>query len=564
MHGARGSARRQHADYVLRGSVQRNDARLRVAAQVVDTRDGELIHSFIAERDVRDVPELEDDIAQRAARALRVELEARAAMRRPDSGTRSNEARLEFERGRARYQRWRADDGETAVALFRQSVALDPNYARAYAWQAMADYRDAVTYKRESREVAWRRVSPLFERALAIDPALGEAQAIHAFFDFTRERAVTDAELRRGIALAPDSAESYSLRAQRLGSSVSPTNGQQDALKAVDRAIELAPETTRYRYLKALLVWSDPANRPRAIGLMREVLESDPDFAPAAAKLGLWTWLELRQPADAARWVEHAIRIDPDTSRLRGSLCLIYLDLGDSAAAEDVVASAVPEAASQCRIDLALQTGDWRRAAQIAFNAPGEALYADRYGAGWLGALSRYARETGDSERVLQLLRTLGDDQDLATSVPFGFLEPSLLLVELHQMRGDRAAAGQLIEKLWRRLPELERTQSPLYANYPLRAMLLAWSGRDGEALDELLRWTRRRHSAYWWYIFEHDATWERLRQDPRFVESRRHERDYAAGQRAMLETLRRQGVVPTRSKDAISQEIVRAAAGTR
>ncbi|HEX6795912.1 MAG TPA: hypothetical protein VF304_18890 [Casimicrobiaceae bacterium] len=545
---------------MLKATVQVDDARLRVTAQVVDLHGAELIHSFIAECDARDVLELEDDIAQRTARALRVEREARAALRHPDPGTRSVEARVAFERGRARFQRWRADDGDTAVAHFRRSVALDPTYARAYAWQALADYRDAVSYKRESRQTAWQRVLPLFERALAIDPNLGEAHAMRAFFDFTRERHITDAELRRGIALSPDSAESYTLLAQRLASSDIPAERERESLEAVDRAIALAPETTRYRYLKALILWRDPTLRSRAIDLMRSVLESDPDFAPAAAKLGQWTWQELLQPADAARWSEHALHIDPDTPWIRESLCRIYLDMEDAAAARDVVAPAVPEASSECRTDLALAAGDWRRAAQIAFNMPGEALFGDRYGAGWMGSLARYARETGDSDRVLALLETLGKDRKLVASQPSGFVEPSFLLIQLDQMRGDRAAADRLLDALWQWLPEFERMQSTYYERYPLRAMLLAWSGRNDEALDELLRWTRRRHSPYWWYVFERDATWEQSRQDPRFIEAHQHERDYAAGQRAMLDTLRRQGAVPMRGKEEPTRGVARTA----
>ena len=237
----------------------------------------------------------------------------------------------------------------------------------------------------------------------------------------------------------------------------------------------------------------------------------------------------------------------------------MYLDMDDRAAARDVVAAAIPEASSECRTDLALAEGDWRRAAQIAFNMPGEALYGDRYGAGWMGGLARYARETGDSRRVLELLHTLGDDGILPESTP-GFVEPTFLLLQLQRMRGDPAAVSELLARLWRWLPDFERTQSTYFERYPLRAMLLAWSDRDDEALDELLRWTRRRHSPHWWYVFERDATWERLRADPRFVEARRHEIDYVAGQRAMLEALRRQGAVPVRSKERSSRDVARAA----
>ncbi|HJU24320.1 MAG TPA: winged helix-turn-helix domain-containing protein, partial [Casimicrobiaceae bacterium] len=169
--------------YLLKGALQRSNERLRITAQLFDTHNGELIHSFLLEADTRDALRLEDDIAQHAARAIHVESEARAAMQRREAGTRNPDARLAFERGRARYQRWRIDDGEIAIVHFKRSVALDPDYARAYVWQAMAEFRNAVLYKHQDAQLEMQAVRPLFERALALDPKLGEARAAPAFFD---------------------------------------------------------------------------------------------------------------------------------------------------------------------------------------------------------------------------------------------------------------------------------------------------------------------------------------------------------------------------------------------
>jgi len=254
------------------------------------------------------------------------------------------------------------------------------------------------------------------------------------------------------------------------------------------------------------------------------------------------------QAADALRWSERAIRIDPDTSWPRQTVCRAYLDLADPMAARDAIGASQQDTAGPCLADLALYEGDWRRAAQFAFNTPGVALV----GPGILGALSRYASETGDTERVLELLRGPdGEQVETSKALAEGLFEQAFLLVQLYQMRGDRAGRERVLEALWRWLPKAERGEFMHRESYPTRAMLMAWSGRDSEALDELLHWTRRRHSMYWWYVFEHDPTWQHLRSDPRFVEARRLEREYVAGQRTTLETLRRHGAVPVRASKA-------------
>ena len=534
--------------YRLKGSLQRSGERLRVTVQVLGASNDELIHSFIAEADARDVLRLEDDIAQRAARAMRVEWEAHVAAARPDPGTRNAEARLAFERGRARYQRWRVDDGETAIVYFKRSIALDPGYARAYLWEAMAELRNATMYRREDWSTAMQRVQPLFDRAIALGPQLGEAYAVRDFNDFVAKGfAASEAGIRKGLALEPSSAESWSLLAQRLEFSRPLADVRKERLEAIDRAIAVSPETTRYRYLKMIFLWSDPATATQAVDLAQSVLDSDPDFAPAVARLAHWRWFRYAQPAEAVRWSEHAIRLDPETSWLRDELCLTYLDLADPLAAHEV-SDAVEAEAVSCRAALALYEGDWRRAAQLVFQLPPAVVASCDYMVGVMGALSRYARETGDTERVLAVLRqAYGEQYDAVSSEAPGMPDRAFLLLQLYRMRGDRVAEQSLMDTLGRWLLEVDRKQ-PGRGPDLIRAKLMAWSGRDGEALDELLRWTRKGHSPFWWYVFEHDVTWERLRRDPRFIEALRHERNYVAGQRAILETLRRQGVVPVRA----------------
>jgi hypothetical protein len=80
------------------------------------------------------------------------------------------------------------------------------------------------------------------------------------------------------------------------------------------------------------------------------------------------------------------------------------------------------------------------------------------------------------------------------------------------------------------------------------RAAAFAVLGEDERALDELAISVRDGKLYRWWYLSGHDPLYEHLRGHPRFLAINQQARQHLDLQRALVEEMRRQGEIPTRT----------------
>ena len=121
--------------YVLEGSVQRSGSRVRVTAQLIDAETDAHLWAERFDGDAGDLFALQDEITNRIAVALDLELVDAAAARpieRPD-------ARDYILRGRAaRLKPPSRENRAEAISLFERALALDPQSVAAQSWLAIA------------------------------------------------------------------------------------------------------------------------------------------------------------------------------------------------------------------------------------------------------------------------------------------------------------------------------------------------------------------------------------------------------------------------------------------
>ncbi len=115
---------------ILEGSVRRAGARVRVTAQLVSTSDGSHVWSERYDRELTDVLQLEDEIAQAIAARLRVEL-AGAGRRQPQAVANA-EAYTAYLEGRHYFARGTPDGLAQARVCYERATSLDPGFALAY------------------------------------------------------------------------------------------------------------------------------------------------------------------------------------------------------------------------------------------------------------------------------------------------------------------------------------------------------------------------------------------------------------------------------------------------
>jgi adenylate cyclase len=146
---------------VLEGSIRRAANRVRITAQLISAESGGHLWAERYDRDLTDIFAVQDEVTQHIVEALKVKLTADEAARVADAPTQSPEAHDLFLRARAILagDRSSRDTFDQTVALLGRAIAIDPDYADAYAGLAMAynlDFQNQWTGAPDSFERAVR------------------------------------------------------------------------------------------------------------------------------------------------------------------------------------------------------------------------------------------------------------------------------------------------------------------------------------------------------------------------------------------------------------------------
>jgi non-specific serine/threonine protein kinase len=198
------------AAYVLTGSLRRGGARLRINAQLVDTKTEFPLWSERYDREMQDVFEVQDEIARKIAEALRVTLTPQEQQALAEKPTQNLQAYDQYLRGKSFTRRLTRQDLEFALQMFESAVALDPQFAMAHA--AIA-YVCALYHFHFENSAAWmERAEAAAQRAAAFgkdSPEIEVAQGWILYAKGRHDEAVSRAE--KAISRRRDSEGAYYL-----------------------------------------------------------------------------------------------------------------------------------------------------------------------------------------------------------------------------------------------------------------------------------------------------------------------------------------------------------------
>jgi adenylate cyclase len=159
------------AGYLVHGSVRRAGARIRVTVQLEDARSGIGLWADRFDRPIDDLFAVQEELAEHLASYLVSHVEhegTRRARRHPPASLDAYDLCL---RGRELYHRSTEADTIAAHDLFARAIALEPDYAAAYAWQAFTVGRGMTHLWGEQRgRAAASAALDLARRAVAIEP----------------------------------------------------------------------------------------------------------------------------------------------------------------------------------------------------------------------------------------------------------------------------------------------------------------------------------------------------------------------------------------------------------
>ena len=226
--------------YVLEGSVQRDQNRVRVNAQLIDGETGAHLWADRFEEDFIDLFKLQDQVVARIANSLRVELvNAESHRPRPQN---IDAVDLTMRGWDLLWHNQTRETNRAARDLFEQGVKLDPTNAEAYGGIAYTGARDfANGWTELGADYAALVIEPA-DRALAINPGNGMAAYAKGLFltlsgHPAEAKAIVEAALQHNPNLAP----LYAL----LGIVHTARGDYEQAKSDIKQALRLSPRDTQ-------------------------------------------------------------------------------------------------------------------------------------------------------------------------------------------------------------------------------------------------------------------------------------------------------------------------------
>jgi serine/threonine protein kinase/Flp pilus assembly protein TadD len=311
---------------VLTGSVRRSGNRLRITAQLIDTRTDFPLWSERYDREMKDVFEVQDEIARKIAEALRIKLTPQEQEALASKPTENLQAYDHYLRGRSYARRLTRQDLEFALQMYNDAVAQDPDFGLAHA--AIANVC-AFFFCHYDREPAWiERARAASEKAVALQPDVPEVMVAQAWILYSRgEYADAARILRAVIARKRDSEGAFYLLLRCLFAS----GHHQEVASLAEEAIEAAG--TDYNvYVPILNSLGALAKREagknilaRAVQAFELHLRQVPEDARARSLLATY-YAELGRKDDAKREVTMAMTLRPnESSILYNAACTLCL-----------------------------------------------------------------------------------------------------------------------------------------------------------------------------------------------------------------------------------------------
>ncbi len=223
--------------YVLEGSVRQSGQRMRLSAQLTDSRSGGSIWSQRFDRQVNDIFAIQDEITNAIAAEIAPEIDRAERSRVTGRQRVEVDAWLFYQQGLAAYYRLTEEGLDEAIDAFKRAQNVDPGFAPAWSMEAVSLARIAQNYRLDELGDL-EGAADLVAEALMLDPrdplnwwARGRVLSVMG----KTSEAIENIE--KAIELNPN----YAMAWFGLGNALARTHSLDRALAAIDKAITLSP-----------------------------------------------------------------------------------------------------------------------------------------------------------------------------------------------------------------------------------------------------------------------------------------------------------------------------------
>lgn len=302
-------------EVILEGSVQQSGDQIRITAQLINSLTDEHLWAESYDRSMKDIFSIQTDIAKQIANTLKAKLSPNEKQNIEKRYTENAEAYQLYLKGRYYWNKRSEESVRRGIDFFKNAIALDSNYALAYA--GLGDsYLMLGVYGMVRPNESFPLAKSYAEKALQLDNTLSEAYAtlidinIHYYHDLD----VAEINYQKAIEKNPFYASAYHWHSEVLIL----RKQFENALKESEAALKIDPYSliinTQYgmhlRYAGKL---------SKAIAQLQKTLEYDSTFAFTHWQLGL-AFFEMKQFNKSLHCLHKAADILPDYAGIQAAL----------------------------------------------------------------------------------------------------------------------------------------------------------------------------------------------------------------------------------------------------
>ena len=334
-------ARELQVHTILTGRMLQHGEDVSVSAELVDAEHDRVMWSKQYQRKLADVSSLQTQITQDITENLKMNLSGADKSRMAQHSTQNPEAYQLYLQGRFYWNRRTAGGVNKAIDYFQQAIAKDPNFALAYSGLADSYFSLARNSAALSPKEAGAKARQAAEKAVELDPSLGEVHASMALvlLIFQWDFSEAEREFQRAISLNPRYPYAHQWHAELLWA----TGRYEESVKENRKAVELEPFTPILRLNLGLsLLYAK--HLAEAEQEFRKILDDmDPNF-PVAHYSHTLVLVHQKKFDEAAKEIEIASRAIPESSYYRAYLGYALAKAGKTEDARTILGELIEEA----------------------------------------------------------------------------------------------------------------------------------------------------------------------------------------------------------------------------
>ena len=263
-----------NAAYVIEGSIQKSDERIRVTVQLIDTKSGNHLWAEQYNRKLKDIFKLQDEITLKIMKTMQIKLAGGEQFRSRLKGIGDLQLALKLFRALDYFFRGNIEGTNLARQEIIEIIELDPDISSVHALLAATYLQDLQFGTCKSNIICFGQATEATRKAISLDETNSDAHLIAGWlFVMQKDYKNGIASLKRSISLNPNNADAYAFLGYALAVSDQPSEG----IKYIEKAFLLNPSPPSFYLVNLGICYRMLEQYGDAITAFKKSIQIQPD-----------------------------------------------------------------------------------------------------------------------------------------------------------------------------------------------------------------------------------------------------------------------------------------------